>query len=199
MAKHRERERKRDETAIVPEAKFLLGDFAAATKRRLLLRKYSYSGRRSSVDPLRNTPWKRSLVSVSLSLPLSRSFSFSLRLLSRTERTRVTCGFRKLLRANQPADPRADEPRAPRCCLNSNGLSSTRLQETTLFWSHLRPRYPRGLHGKRETNAKNRREIHGGFVNESVLPNVGTTALLLLFNAYINTEKSHGRHRSYQK
>lgn len=34
--------------------------------RRSLLRKYSYSDRRSSVDPLRNTPWKRSLVSARL-------------------------------------------------------------------------------------------------------------------------------------
>jgi hypothetical protein len=32
--------------------------------RRSLLRKYSYFGRRSSVDPLRNTPWKRSFVLV---------------------------------------------------------------------------------------------------------------------------------------
>ena len=32
--------------------------------QRSLLRKYSYFGRRSSVDPLRNTPWKRSLVLV---------------------------------------------------------------------------------------------------------------------------------------
>lgn len=29
---------------------------------RSLLRKYSYLGRRSNVDPLHNTPWKRSLV-----------------------------------------------------------------------------------------------------------------------------------------
>lgn len=38
---------------------FVLVDFA----RWSLLRKYSYSGHRSNVDPLRNTPWKHSLVS----------------------------------------------------------------------------------------------------------------------------------------
>lgn len=60
-------------------------------RRLLLLRRYSYSGRRSSVDPLRNTPWKRS-VSTSLRLSASSGWRW----------TRVTCGFRKLLRANQP-------------------------------------------------------------------------------------------------
>lgn len=50
--------------AAIADHQVSLGDILL---RRSLLRKYSYSGRRSSVDPLRNAPcWKRSLVSARL-------------------------------------------------------------------------------------------------------------------------------------
>lgn len=56
----------------VPEAKFCFVISSSAKERLLLLRKYSYSGRRSSADPLRNTPWKRSVSTSSSSLRLER-------------------------------------------------------------------------------------------------------------------------------
>lgn len=93
---------------------------------------------RSSADPLRNTPWKRSLARVCLSSPLSRYAP-----------ARVTCGFRKLLRANQPGPaslgfqprPRVSSSRPPRAdtsrekyldtfCACSRGESTKNSRET---------------------------------------------------------------------